>query len=130
LADYRDHYAALHAAGAHVVAISVDTPERSERLRRDLDLAFPILSDTDRHVVKEWNVFNPREHGGIAKPSVFIVDANRKILFESIDSVARRVTPANVLAALQASNRAEPTHRHAYVPRPADFARALRNYFR
>ena len=65
--DYREHYQEIRAADAGIVAVSVDTREKSEVLRLELDLPFPILCDTERRVVKDWDIYNAREKGGIAK---------------------------------------------------------------
>jgi peroxiredoxin len=48
LTDYREHYLEIPSAGASVVAVSVDAPNKSEALRIDLSLPFPILCDTER----------------------------------------------------------------------------------
>jgi len=81
LADYRDHYDEIRASGADVVAVSVDPPEASEAVRRDLPLPFTILCDTERRVAQEWDVYNPRERGGIAKPALFIIDPGRTVRY-------------------------------------------------
>jgi peroxiredoxin len=130
LADYRDHYEAIRAAGAELVAVSVDSPAQSERLRRDLALPFPILSDAARRVVREWDVYNPRERGGIARPSVFIVDADRRILFQSLDGIRSRVAAAEVLSALQTPKRQTASSRFAYTPGLRELILAIRNNVR
>lgn len=127
MADYRDHYKEIRAAGADIVAISVDRPERSERLRRDLELPFSILSDADRRLVKAWDIFNPREFGGIARPAVFVVDTNRKVVFSSIDSVRNRMGASAIAALLRMRTFTPRPARRAYTPRFGDFRLALRN---
>jgi peroxiredoxin len=129
LADYRDHYQGIRAAGADVVAISVDRPERSERLRRDLNLPFAILSDADRRLVKAWDIFNPREFGGIAKPAAFIIDTNRNVLFSSVDGVRKRMGASEIAAMLRARTFASPAARRGYTPRAGDVRLSLRNLF-
>jgi len=130
LADYRDYYEAIRAAGAGLVAIAVDTPSQSEQLRRELSLPFPILSDADRRVVREWGVFNARERGGIAKPSVFIVDADRRILFKSTDGIRSRASASEVVAAIQTGTAETPTTKFGYWPSLSDWIRGFRNNFR
>jgi peroxiredoxin len=126
LADYRDHYPQILAAGATLAALSVDAPERSETLRRELRLPFPLLGDTERRVIREWDVYNP-ERGGIAKPSVFVIDAGRKVRYAAVDGVATRRPPAEILRVLENNPTAQPIRSKVYVPRPADWFRALRN---
>ncbi len=126
MAEYRDAYSQIRAAGAELVAISVDAPAQSARLRRQLGLPFTLLCDTDRRVVREWHVYNPREHGGIARPAVFVVETDLRLRFSSVDRVATRVMPADVLPILQDAGTSQP-RKHAYMPRLGDFARAIGN---
>jgi len=126
LAEYRDVYPQIRAAGADLVAISVDKPAQSARLRRELNLPFMLLCDTQRRVVREWDIYNPREHGGIARPSVFIIEPDLRIRFRSIDRVATRVMPADIVRLLQDSGTQQPL-KHTYMPRFGDFSRAIRN---
>jgi peroxiredoxin len=130
LADYRERYQEIRSAGADLVAISVDRPSQSEALRCELDLPFRILSDADRRVVREWGVFNPRERGGIARPSVFIVDADRRILFRSLDGVRTRVAAGEIVHALQTAGANAPRAKFGYTPRLREIVHAVRNNFR
>jgi peroxiredoxin len=127
LADYREHYKEIRAAGADLVAISVDKPSQSAQLRRELDLPFRILSDADRQVVRAWGVFNARDRGGIARPAVFIVDADRRILFESIDTVMTRVAASEIVRALQTPGTDGPRAKVGYKPGWSEWVRAIRN---
>lgn len=126
MAEYRDAYPEIRAAGADVAAISVDKPSQSARLRRELNLPFTLLCDTERRIVREWDVYNPRERGGIAKPSVFIIEPDLRIRFSSVDRVATRLMPADIVRVLQDSGTQQPL-RHSYMPRLRDFSRAIRN---
>jgi peroxiredoxin len=128
LADYRDHFDDIRAAGADLVGISVDTPAQSETLRRDLGLPFPILSDADRRVVQEWGIFNERERGGIAKPSVFIIDRDRVVRYVGLDTTTTRA-PASEIVRLLHTPGAVP-RRRVYIPRLTDFLRGVRNLMR
>jgi peroxiredoxin len=130
LADYREHYPQILAAGATLAALSVDAPERSEALRRELQLPFPILCDTERRVIREWDVYNPRERSGIPKPSVFVIDADRRVRYAAVDGVATRQPPAEILRVLQKNPNGQPIRGKTYMPRPADWFRALRNNLR
>lgn len=110
------------------MAVSVDAPEKSEVVRRDLRLPFPILSDTQRRVVREWDIYNPQEKGGIAKPAVFILGPDRTVRFLSVDEVASRVPASEILQRL--SQQAANIGRKTLVPGPATFFRAVRNAVR
>jgi peroxiredoxin len=125
LADYRDRTDAFLQAGYRVAALSVDEPQRTEHLRRTLGVRFPILCDVERQVVREWDLFNPHEKGGIAVPATFVLDGERRVRLSSIDGVLRRAAADEVLACVrgQATQAAKRTLRPAML-------RALRNIFR
>lgn len=129
MADYRDHYEEIRASGANVFAVSVDPAEKSAALRRELRLPFGILCDTNRRVVQDWDIYNAREKGGIAKPAVFIIDAGRLLLFASVDTVVSRV-PASEIAAFLRQTRKDAPSRKFTFPRLRDFSRAIRNMIR
>jgi peroxiredoxin len=130
LADYRDHYEALRGTGANVAAVSVDPPEKSEALRIELSLQFPILCDTENRVVRDWDIYNSREKGGIAKPAVFILDPGLVCRYASVDTVAKRVQAAEIVSLLQTTARAQPARRCLYVPSLSDCIRGIRNLIR
>jgi peroxiredoxin len=127
LADYREHYLEIRAAAASVVAVSVDAPEASEALRGHLSLPFPILCDTDRCVIRYWDIYNPREKGGIAKPAVFIIDQDRVVRYAAVDRVMKRVAAAQIVCLLQAAAEAPPVWRRVLVPRLSNWLSAIRN---
>ena len=128
MTEYQKSYAAIRAAGADVVALSVDEPARSQAVRAQLGLEFPTLSDVDRTVVRAWDLYNPREFGGIAIPSVFVLGADLRVRYRSIDETAKRVSTDGVLAFLQRG--AAPPDRTSVRVRFGDFVRAFGNGFK
>ena len=130
MADYREHYSEIRATGVSVVTISVDSPEKSEVVRPELRLPFPILSDVERRVVREWDIYNVREKGGIARPSVFIIDRDRSVRYCSFDSTSARVPASEIVRILQTAGGAGPARRTLYFPRLADFIHAIRSIIR
>jgi peroxiredoxin len=129
LADYRERYLEIKSAGASLVAVSVDPPETSEALRTQLSLPFPVLCDTERCVVKDWDIYNSRERGGIAKPAVFVIDPNQVVRYASVDSVATRVPAVEIVHFLQNAANALPIRRRVHVPKWSEWIRAIRNNF-
>jgi peroxiredoxin len=127
LADYRSHEAEIHANGAKLAAISVDSPEKSQAVREELHLGFPILCDTQKQVVREWGVYNAREKGGIAKPAVFIIDSGRSVRYVSVDEIASRVRASDVASLIAAHGAAPAPPRHKLVPGPRTWVRAVSN---
>lgn len=126
MADYRDHYAEIRATGAGLVAVSVDSVLKSEAVRRELRLPFPILCDAERRVIQDWDVYNPREKGGIAKPAVFVIGHDRILRYSSVDDVPKRVPASEVVRLLNTTSGAQPLRRKVYIPHLGDFVRALR----
>ena len=125
MADYGERSDDFLQAGYRVVALSVDEPQRTEHLRRTLSLPFPILCDVGRQVVREWDLFNPSEKGGIAVPATFVLDAERRVRLSSVDDVRHRAGTDEVLAYV----RGQATQAARRTLRPA-MLRALRNMFR
>jgi peroxiredoxin len=130
LADYRDHYEEIRAASATLAAISVDPPEASEALRRQLCLPFTILCDTERRIVQDWDVYNPREKGGIAKPAVFIIGSDLTVHYVSLDTLSMRVPASEILRILRSTGPVRPVRRRLYIPTLAGILRAIRNLLR
>lgn len=62
----------MKAAGADVVAISVDNPEKSTALAAKLKIPFPLLSDLGHKVIDAYDLYNAE--GKISKPATFVLD--------------------------------------------------------
>lgn len=130
MADYREHYNEIRTAGGKLVAVSVDPPNRSEELRQQLSLPFPILCDTGRHLVQQWDIYNPREKGGIAKPAIFVIGPDRRVRYAAVDTVYARVPASEIIRVLETSTETPNAQRKRYIPRFADWLRAFRNALR
>ena len=64
--------------GVRTVAISVDSPEESEDLRKKARLTFPILCDADATAIRAYDLLHPGggpEGHDIARPGEFLVDS-------------------------------------------------------
>lgn len=130
MADYRDHYPEIRSAGASVIAVSVDAPDKSAALRAHLSLPFPILCDTERRVVRDWGIYNSAEKGGIAKPAVFIIDPSRVVRYSAVDTVVMRVPAAEIISVLQSAAEKQPVRRRPYFPLFSEWKTAIRNIIR
>jgi peroxiredoxin len=98
LAEYSSLYEKFRETCAEVVGISVDDGARSEPLRREMKLKFPILCDTRREVITAWGLLNTRENGGIAFPAAFVIDRDRIVRFRAVEEMASRVDVAGLLS--------------------------------
>jgi peroxiredoxin len=131
LADYAKVYKDFYAAGAEVVAISVDPSERSAALRKDLSISFPLLSDGNRATIIEWGVLNANEKGGIAIPATFLIDRERKVRLAKVEDMMMRIEPRAMLDFVRAMPKADAAAPRARGVNPAAmFLRAMANGFR
>ena len=97
MAEFRDVYDDFRGLGVQIAALSVDSPEQSERVRRQYELPFPLLCDTQKEVVRAWGLFNAEEKGGIAIPAIVLIGRDRRIRLLMVESVATRVRAADLL---------------------------------
>lgn len=133
MADYSEHLADFRATGAELVAISVDDAARTEPVRQELGIKFPLLCDTSREVVKKYGLLNSGEKGGIAFPASFVIDRDRVVRFRALEQVASRVNVDQLLELLRELGRgAEPQTkpRHRGVFPGLMFLRATMNALR
>jgi peroxiredoxin len=93
-----------------VIAISVDTPAESEKLRESQGYTFPILSDAKDEIIRRWDLVHP--HGGVdgadvARPAEFLVDASGRVRWVNLTEDFRvRARPQQVLQAFDGMNSA------------------------
>ena len=106
----------------------MDDAARSQAVRAQLGLDFTVLCDPARSVVRAWDLYNPREMGGIAVPAVFVIDRNRRVRYRSIDSTRARVDTQGVLGFLRDASRDAP--RVNVRATFGDFGRAIANALR
>ena len=131
MADYAKLAGDFRDAGAGIAAISVDPPDRSARMRKDLSIPFPLLSDSDRATIIEWGVLNANEKGGIAIPSTFLIDRERKVRFAKVEDMMMRIEPRAMLEFVRAKPSGAPSIPRARGVNPAlMFLRAMANGFR
>lgn len=81
LARLAEDYSKIKGAGADLVAISVDEQAFAWSMGQTTGAEYEILSDADRKVITSYGILNPAEHGGIAHPSVFILDKTGHIKY-------------------------------------------------
>ena len=79
----QDSLARMNELNAHVVGISVDSPYANKAFAAQNKISFPLLTDHDRTVIKQYAGVN-NDFGGVtgyavSKRSVFVLDKNRKV---------------------------------------------------
>jgi glutaredoxin-dependent peroxiredoxin len=91
LCTFRDSLAKLNAAQAQVYGISVDTFFTLKAFHDAQHLDFPLLSDFNKDVIRQYGVFNEDMIGlkGIAKRAVFVLDKNGVVRHREVLDDAR-----------------------------------------
>jgi peroxiredoxin Q/BCP len=81
--DFRDSQADLSGAGFTVLGISPDSPAKLAKFREKESLTFPLLSDTDRHVLQAYGAYGEKTMYGKKSVGVirstFVIDADGKV---------------------------------------------------
>jgi len=107
LCTFRDSLARLKVAQAQVYGISVDTFFTLKAFHDQQQLTFPLLSDFNKQVIRDYGVFNEDMIGlkGIAKRAVFVIDKDGTIRHrEVLDDARNEPDYERVFATLQALN--------------------------
>jgi glutaredoxin-dependent peroxiredoxin len=91
LCTLRDGLTQLNSANAQVYGLSVDTFFALKAFADQQRLTFPLLSDFNKQVIRDYGVFNEDMIGlqGIAKRAVFVLDKNGVIRHREVLDDAR-----------------------------------------
>jgi peroxiredoxin len=91
LCTLRDSLPALNQAQAQVYGISVDTFFVLKAFHDQQGLTFPLLSDFNKVVIRDYGVFNEDMIGlkGIAKRAVFVLDSQGVVRYREVLEDAR-----------------------------------------
>jgi len=91
LCTFRDSMARLGQAKAQVYGISVDTFFTLKAFQDHEKLTFPLLSDFNKQVIRDYGVFNEDMIGlkGIAKRGVFVLDKDGVVRHREVLDDAR-----------------------------------------
>ena len=122
LRAYQQILLEIRKRGATLVGVSPQTPDHSLSIAEKNELAFPVLSDTDNSVAREFGLvftidervrdihaqvganlpaFNGSSSWELPMPGTFIVDQTGKIRLAFVDpDFTRRLEPSAVLEAL------------------------------
>jgi peroxiredoxin Q/BCP len=83
LVKLRPHVKELQAEGAAVLALSMDTPEQASKLAQDLSLAFPVLSDPNMGIVREYGMYGKQMR--MPEMGYTVIDKQGRIRTEEVD---------------------------------------------
>jgi mycoredoxin-dependent peroxiredoxin len=103
LVKLRPHVKEFQAEGAAVLAMSMDTPEEASKLAQELNLDFPVLSDPNMGIVREYGMYGKQMR--MPEMGYTVIDKEGRIRTEEVD----RQFGENVNAILRALRRAKST---------------------
>ena len=93
----------MESVGIRPVAISVDSPEESRRLREQTGYTFTFLSDPNAEVIRRYDLIHAGagENGrDIARPAEFLVDSSGIVKWVNMtENYWVRARPEDILAA-------------------------------
>jgi len=104
LVKLRPHIRELEAEGTAVLAMSMDTPEQASRLALDLNLSFPILSDPNMVIVRDYGMYG--KEMGMPEMGYAIIDRQGRISVQKIDRRVGENADAILRALRQAKKQA------------------------
>jgi glutaredoxin-dependent peroxiredoxin len=78
MCNFRDSLSAYNSLNAQVIGISVDSPWANKAFAQHYNLTFPLLSDFDRTVIKQFDIvfdgFGGVKGYTVAKRAVYVID--------------------------------------------------------
>jgi peroxiredoxin len=108
LCTFRDSLVQLARANATVYGISVDTFFALKAFQAQQGLPFPLLSDFNKEVIRQYGVYNEDMIGlhGIARRAVFVLDGQGVVRYrEVLDDARDEPDYGRVLAAVDGLSR-------------------------
>jgi peroxiredoxin len=78
-----------------MIAISADPPADGQKVASEMKLTYPILSDIFKNHIKQYGVLHPQE--GIARPSMFVVNKEGRIVWSYVGQDASDRPPINIV---------------------------------
>ena len=102
--SFRDNYHSLLSKGFEVLGVSTDDEKSHQKFIKKFDLPFPLIADTDRHIVEAYGVWVEknmygRKYMGVARKT-FIIDKDGTIK-KIIGKVDTENSSQQVIDALQ-----------------------------
>lgn len=84
MSTFQDRLGEFADIGASVYGLSIDTPFALNEFRDKLGLDFPLVSDTNREIIHEYDISMDFVASGVrnvAKRAVFVVDDDRTVTY-------------------------------------------------
>ena len=97
----------LEAADTQVLGVSMDSPFDNQKFAAEVGATFPLLSDWDRNVSKEYGLIEHRDIQGVpmtlGRRATFLIGKDGKILEMSVDNDA--VDPTQIVTACERTKK-------------------------
>ncbi|HTL12514.1 MAG TPA: peroxiredoxin [Bdellovibrionota bacterium] len=87
LCGYQDSLARFRAYGLNIVGISPDSAEKHRKFIAEYGFEFPLLTDGDKQVFKEYGVIS-RLLLGIRSRAIFIVKKGGEVVYEKVEATS------------------------------------------
>ena len=84
--------------------ISADSVDELKDYKKREGCPLTMLSDSERKVIKEYDLYNPSEREGIAVPAAFVINRSGVVRFSKIENTLLRVRPNMLLKQVQEIN--------------------------
>ena len=95
----RDNFKMYKSLNANVIGISVDSFFTLKAFKQMNNIPFPLLSDFNKIVSKEYGILNNDFYGmvGVAKRSAFVIDQDMKIIHREVMDDAGNMPDFNAI---------------------------------
>jgi peroxiredoxin len=87
----------LRGAGVRMITVSADSAEELERYRAENELPFMMLSDSEKKLIKQYDLLNESERDGIAVPAIIVIDRGGKVRYSSVQAKYLRILNRRLL---------------------------------
>ena len=100
---FQESTSKLEAADTQVLGVSMDSPFANFNFAQQNGVSFPLLSDREGNVVKEYGLDKEYTIGGVkmmsARRATYLIDKSGKVIEEQVDNDA--VDPTKVVEACE-----------------------------
>jgi peroxiredoxin len=100
---FQENTSKLEAADTQVLGVSMDSPFANFNFAQQNGVTFPLLSDREGNVVKEYGLDKEYTIGGVkmmsARRATYLIDKSGKVIEEQVDTDA--VDPTKVVEACE-----------------------------
>ncbi|MDB5030474.1 thioredoxin-dependent thiol peroxidase [Mucilaginibacter sp.] len=92
--DFRDNYQSLAGKGFEVIGVSTDDEKSHKKFETKYSLPFPLIADTDHHIVEaygvwgEKNMYGKKYMGTMRTTFIINADGNIQTVIDKVDTKA------------------------------------------